>query len=233
MASQFSSWDYDTIMDMSVPYENTGRKQQKARTRSALIEATRQLLTRGITPTIEQAAEAADISRTTAYRYFPNQRSLLLAAHPEIDLSTLLGDDPPTEPEARIDLAVKRLAELTVESESELRAMLRLSLDPELGSREHLLLRQGRAVSWILEAMAPLSDRIQQAELRRLALAIRAACGIEALVWLTDIGGLSREEAVHLMRWSALALFRAAISEASSAEMPLARSSWQALSENQ
>jgi AcrR family transcriptional regulator len=224
MVSQFSSWDYDTIMDISVPYESTGRKQQKARTRGALVEATRQLLTRGITPTVEQAAEAADISRTTAYRYFPNQRSLLVAAHPEIDLSTLLGDNPPTDPESRIDLAAKRLAELTVESEPELRTMLRLSLDPDLGSRERLLLRQGRAVGWILEAMAPLSDRIPQTELRRLALAIRAACGIEALVWLTDIGGLSREEAVRLMRWSAHALFRAAISDTTAAEETIAGS---------
>ncbi|MEY9783428.1 TetR/AcrR family transcriptional regulator [Sinorhizobium fredii] len=211
-------------MTMSVPYECTGRKQQKARTRRALVEATRRLLTEGITPTVEQAADAGAISRTTAYRYFPNQRSLLLAAHPEIDLHTLLGDNPPTDPEARIDLAVKTLAELTVENEPELRTMLRLSLDPELGSHEHLVLRQGRAVGWILEAMAPLSERIPQAELRRLALAIRAACGIEALVWLTDIGGLSREEATRLMQWSARALFRAAISDASAAEPCIADS---------
>lgn len=52
-----------------------------------------------------------------------------------------------------------------------------------------------------------------EAALRRLVLAIRAACGIEALVWLTDIGGLSREEAVEVMRWSARALFRSAVAE--------------------
>ncbi|WP_353646805.1 TetR family transcriptional regulator [Mesorhizobium sp. WSM2239] len=189
-----------------------------------MIEATRQLLAGGITPTVEQAAEAAAVSRTTAYRYFPNQRSLLLATHPEIDLGTLLGDNPPTDPETRIDLAVKALAELTVETEPELRTMLRLSLDPELGPREPLLLRQGRAVGWLLDAMAPLSDQIPQPELKRLALAIRASCGIEALVWLTDIGGLSREEAVRLMRWSARALFQAALSEASTAGQSVAGS---------
>ena len=51
-------------------------------------------------------------------------------------------------------------------------------------------------------------------ELRRLVLAIRAACGIEALVWLTDVAGLSRQEASELMRWSALALLRTALAEA-------------------
>jgi hypothetical protein len=47
-------------------------------------------------------------------------------------------------------------------------------------------------------------------------LATRVACGIEALVWLTDIAGLSREEAVEVMRSSARALFQSAISEAPS-----------------
>jgi hypothetical protein len=51
-------------------------------------------------------------------------------------------------------------------------------------------------------------------ELRRLVLAVRATIGIEALVWLTDIAGLSREEATDIMRSSARTLVHAAISGA-------------------
>lgn len=51
-----------------------------------------------------------------------------------------------------------------------------------------------------------------EAELRRLVLATRASCGIEALVWLTDVAGLSRQEAAEVMRWSAHALLDAALS---------------------
>jgi hypothetical protein len=43
--------------------------------------------------------------------------------------------------------------------------------------------------------------------------AIAAAVGIDALVWLTDIAGVSREEAVDVMRWSARALLRATVTE--------------------
>jgi hypothetical protein len=50
-----------------------------------------------------------------------------------------------------------------------------------------------------------------------LVLATRAACGIEALVWLTDVAGLSREEAVELMRWSARALLERTLADASAA----------------
>ena len=49
--------------------------------------------------------------------------------------------------------------------------------------------------------------------MHRLAIAIRRTTGIEALVWLTDVAGLSREEAMGLMRWSARALLDAAIAD--------------------
>jgi hypothetical protein len=45
-------------------------------------------------------------------------------------------------------------------------------------------------------------------------LATRSACGIEALVWLTDVGGLSHTDAAELMRWSAHALFEATTGDA-------------------
>jgi hypothetical protein len=54
---------------------------------------------------------------------------------------------------------------------------------------------------------------MSEAQIRRLALAIRSAAGIEALVWLTDIGGLSRREAVRVMRGSARALLRSALAD--------------------
>jgi AcrR family transcriptional regulator len=201
-------------MSMHVSYERTGRTQQKARTRAALLEAVRDLLTEGRTPTVEEAAETAGISRATAYRYFPNQRALLVATHPEIEATALLDEDPPAQPEERLDRTIRELIRLTIETEPELRTMLRLSLEP--GPKEELLLRQGRAIGWIEEALAPLRGRLSPSKLRRLILAIRSVCGIEALVWLTDIARLSRQQASELMRWSALALLRATLAEGDS-----------------
>jgi AcrR family transcriptional regulator len=200
-------------MVMSIPYEQTGRTRQKARTRRALIEATHELLAEGLSPTVEQAADAAEISRTTAYRYFPNQRSLLVAAHPVIEATSLLGPDPPTDPEDRLELVVRGLTDQVLENEPQLRTMLRLSLEPEPADPDKLLLRRGRAIGWIEDALAPLRGDLPSADVRRLALAIRAVAGIEALVWLTDVAGLSRAEAVELMRWSARALLRSTVAE--------------------
>jgi AcrR family transcriptional regulator len=200
-------------MSMSIPYESTGRTHQKARTRAALLAATRELLAEGITPTVEQAADRAQISRTTAYRYFANQRTLLIATYPELDARSLLDADAPADPMARLEAVSERITRQVVDHEPELRAMLRLSLETPPPDREALPLRQGRAIAWIEDALVPLHDRMPASELHRLALAIRATIGIEALVWLTDIAGLPRQEAAELMRSSARRLLRAALRE--------------------
>ena len=88
--------------------------------------------------------------------------------------------------------------------------MLRLSLEPGAPPGDHPL-RQGRAVGWIAEALSPLQTVLPEGDLMRLVLAIRSATGIEALVWLTDVAGLSREDATALMRGSAQALLRSAL----------------------
>jgi AcrR family transcriptional regulator len=192
-------------------YEDVGRTAQKQRTRNALLAGARGLLARGITPTVEQAAQEASVSRTTAYRYFPSQRDLLVAAHPEIAASSLLPSDASADPAERLDAVVDAFTQLIVETEAQQRSMLRLSLDTEAQPPDALPLRQGRAIGWIGEALLPLQGTLSELELRRLVVAIRSAVGIEALVWLTDVAGLSRPEATRLMRWSAQALLRAAL----------------------
>src|SRR5436305_7896031 len=117
-------------MAMAIPYELSGRRNQKARTRSALVAAARELLAAGRTPTVEDAAAAASISRTTAYRYFPNQRALVVAAHPETEASSLLPANPPKDPGARLDTVIEKFTRLIAETEPQQRTMLRLSLEP-------------------------------------------------------------------------------------------------------
>ena len=213
---------YSIVMSMSIPYERTGRTKQKARTRNALVEAARELLAQGITPTVEQAADAAGVSRTTAYRYFPNQRALLVATFPQVTASSLLPEHAPSDPEARLAAVIAALGDLILEHELELRAQLRLSLEHEgpdgdsSGARRDLPFRTGRAAVWIEEALAPLHGRLPEPKLRRLVLAIRSAVGIEALVWLTDVAGISRTEAIELMHWSANALLRSTLEEEAS-----------------
>ncbi len=195
---------------MSTAYEAGGRTRQKQRTRGALVAAARELIAAGGTPTVEEAAAVAEVSRTTAYRYFPNQAALLAGAHPEIEMTSLLPDDPPGDAATRLDAVIGAFTRLIVDTEAQQRATLRLSLEVDPGAGPRLPLRQGRAIGWIGEALAPLAGTVAEDRLERLAVAIRSATGIEALVWLTDVAGLSRDEAAELMRWTAHAMLRTA-----------------------
>jgi AcrR family transcriptional regulator len=194
-------------------YEQTGRTGQKWRTRNELVAAARALMARGvISPTVEEAAGEASISRTTAYRYFPNQRALLVAAHPEIEALSLLPPDAGTDPEERLLTAVDSFTRTVIETEQQHRTMLRLSLETDTDAWE-LPLRQGRAIGWFEDALTPLVPDLGQAAVHRLAIAVRSAVGIESLVWLTDIAGLTRDQASEVMRWSAQALLHHALAD--------------------
>jgi AcrR family transcriptional regulator len=189
---------------------DSGRASQKLRTRDALVVAARELVTEGSPLTVEAVAERARISRTTAYRYFPNRRLLLAAAHPETTAESLLGSNPQEDVGERLDVAVRAFTNLIRRTEAQQRVTLRLSLEPRSDAEEPLPLRQGRAIAWFREALEPLRGELDDGQIDRLATAIRATTGIEALVWLTDVAGLSTAEAQELMCWSARSLLAAA-----------------------
>src|SRR5919109_4356786 len=191
---------------MTVPYESTGRVNQKTRTRRALVAATRELLAQGVVPTMEGAAAAAAISRTTAYRYFPSLRELIIAAYPHVEQRSLLGPDPPDDPVARLEIVAENHTRRILANEAQMRAVLRLSLE---GVRPpELPMYRGLRTAWVEDALAPLRGKMPQEDLRRLVHGIGATLGIEAFVYLTDIAKVSREKAAAIIRSNALALLR-------------------------
>lgn|SRR5579884_610301 len=199
-------------MWMSSAYEESGRVNQKQRTRRALIDAARALLAQGLTPTVEQAAAAANVSRPTAYRYFPNQHALLIAAHPELQMESLLPQPAPGDPIARLDSASAELMRLLLEHETALRAMFRISADKTPATIPPLALRTGRRIRWIEDALAPVRDRLGAERFHRLVLQIGATLGIEPLMWLIDIAHVQREEAAEILRDAARSLLKGALS---------------------
>ncbi len=195
---------------MSSTYEHNGRTAQKQRTRQSLIDAARELLDEGATPTVEQAAERARLSRPTAYRYFRSQSELLLAAHPELAVDSLLPQKAPDDPVRRLDAASGELMGLLLEHERALRAMFRLSAE-KAPQTPPPALRSGRRIRWVEDALAPVRKKLGPKRFRRLVLQIGATLGIEPLMWLIDVAHLERQEAVDILRASARELLRAAL----------------------
>ncbi|MFE3444522.1 TetR/AcrR family transcriptional regulator [Nocardia sp. NPDC059180] len=202
---------------MGEDYLESGRVRQKLRTREDLIAAARRLIEGGDTPRVEEAAEASGISRTTAYRYFRTQAELLAAAFPEVAVRSLLPSPAPEDTVDRVHAVTSSIIDVVERTESQQRAMLRLSL----GDAPHELpLRKGRAIGWLEEALEPSRETMGAESIKQLAIAIRSICGIEARVWLSDVAGLDSHDIRALQLWAATALV-----ERAAVEPPPGRSS--------
>jgi AcrR family transcriptional regulator len=193
-----------------------GHESQKNRTRKALIAAAEDLLRTDREFTVTDAAEAAGISRATAYRYFPTQE-LLLA---EVALFATGGplfrgaDESLPVPEA-VGRMVRRVGAWAYANEQPLRTLLRLSLDTSTGVR-----RPGHRREWIADALAPAREQLDAESYDKLSRALTLMLGIDPLVVMKDIAGASREQALDALEWSARTLVGAAIGDRAS--MPLA-----------
>ncbi len=206
-------------------WEEEGRINQKRRTRAAVLEAAKHLLREGQRPSVAEAADAARVSRATAYRYFPTQEYLLSEATLEsarTDVNHLLErTQPADDPAVRLDNLVQALQQVTLEQEAAFRALLQLSLEAHANggyNREASegRLRGGRRIGWIEEALAPLGQYFEKdpATFNRLVAGLSLCMGIEALVVLQDICGLEAAEAVAVSQWAAQMLLQAGLREA-------------------
>jgi AcrR family transcriptional regulator len=206
-------------------WQADGRINQKRHTRTAILEAAKRLLHQGQTPSVAEAADAARVSRATAYRYFPSQEYLLYEAaldSAKTDINHLLEASAPSDdPAVRLDRLVQALQGVTLEQEAAFRTLLRLSLDAyaaEAPNREAMegRLRGGRRIRWIEEALASAGSSFESdpATFRRLVAGLSLCMGIEALIVLRDVCGLDAAQATEVSRWAAQALLEAALREA-------------------
>ena len=185
------------------------------------MKAGEELLRQGITPTVAQAAEAALVSRTTAYRYFPTQESLLLELTVTIDVGELEElVQQPVDAEgatARALEVIDRFNRHVHEQEAQYRTAQRVYQDQWLdavakGETEPFV-RQGRRGRWLETSLAPLADRVPKADYYRLIKGLSLVMGGEAMVVMRDVCHLDTEEAAAVTDWVARTLIEATFGE--------------------
>jgi len=182
-----------------------------------LREAVRELLRTGGPLTVPAAAELAGVSRATAYRYFPNNDAVVLHATMSLADNPLNDADwapsagtSPGDLSARAAEVVRATAAWAFDHETELRTMLRLSLEP---GREHEKPRRGltNRGRWIADLLEGLPSDVPPHAREHLAKALIPLFGSDAIVWTTDMAELSREEAIDLLAWMAQVLVKATL----------------------
>ncbi|UXN62018.1 TetR/AcrR family transcriptional regulator [Phyllobacterium zundukense] len=200
---------------------SSAERGPRARTRKLMLETATRLMQSGITPSVSEVAEAAEVSRATAYRYFPSQAALV---HSVVDeaLGPIL-DWSCERPDARTriaDLLATAMPRID-EFEATFKAALKLSLDQwaqrqagTLGNEP--LFTRGHRVDLLKSVTAPLQGTMTPESRERLAQALSLVFGVEVLIVLKDIWGLTAERAQSVAEWAAKALVDAAIRQAES-----------------
>lgn len=166
-----------------------GRRYQKQRTREAILDGARVLMARGEPVSVAAAAAVHGVSRATAYRYFPDIRTLTV----EAGLAAFV----PAYEDVVAGAATTRERLMAIH-----RAMIALALEHEPAFRQFLAhtveapedrrSRGARRINYFEQALkqgdAPLAER----DRKRLVASLGAVSGIETVIALADVAGLAR-----------------------------------------
>lgn len=189
-----------------------GRTAQRRRTRKAIVEATMRLLAEGGEPSVNEIAEAADVSRRTVYMHFPTLDQLVLDATlglMNLDLDATLAGYASGDPAERLAFLVDRVFAGMEEALPLGRLMIKLTVgagDPPEGPR-----RGQRRVGWVEWAVEPLRSKLGPAAFEDLVSGLCTVIGWEPFIVLTDVRGLDATRAQEITRRSALAVLDAAV----------------------
>jgi AcrR family transcriptional regulator len=175
---------------------DSGRSNQKERTRTAIVAAAREAIASGGEVTMPDVARRALVSEATAYRYFPDLPSLLREALQGIwataqqTMRPVAGSADPVE---RIRFATEALLREVLEYQGAVRAMIAAAITkPSAG------LRPARRLALIDEALRPLNDTMairDPAGFEQLKRGLAVVVSADALFTLTDLCGLAPEAA--------------------------------------
>lgn len=190
----------------------SGRENQKRRTRRHLLDAAARLMAQGRSPTLEDVAAEALVSRATVYRYFPSAEAL--AGEVALDIvtpqaETMFGANAGADPVERLDKVDAAFDEMVYGNEMALRALVVRSLQQRMAGEEGQV-RQNRRGPMIDAALAPARKDFKPAQLAMLRKALGLVIGTESMLAFKDVLGLDAAEARRVKRWMIRALVDAA-----------------------
>jgi AcrR family transcriptional regulator len=186
----------------SRPYDSPTRKAHAEATRASIIRALVDLLVEEGPATISfpQVAARAEVSVRTVYHYFPTKEALFDGVTDAMStLVTLPGGEPLPAPGSPAELA-EAVPAIFRYLQANARLFRAISVS-EMGGRVATSRRPER-MARVDTALAPLRDRLEPDDYRRLRAAIGVAVSFETLDALTQVWGLTLDEAAELTTWT-------------------------------
>lgn len=182
-----------------------------------LLDKAVDLVRRGPIPSVAEVAQAAKVSRATAYRYFPSRSKLVSAVIAEALAPVHRAIPRQGEPKRRLHELLNRTYSRFVEYEPHMRAALQLALEHRsleaAGLLEEEPFRRGQRTDILATTLLPLKKELSRKSFQRLLRALAVVYGIEPMVILKDICGASDRDTEAIVHWMMDALVDAAMRE--------------------
>lgn len=185
------------------------RSNQKARTRQALLDGAARVLADGTAePSMDQIAEAAQVSRATAYRYFDSPSEAVWEvmsdrAIADVDAVMAAAGNDITD---RVLAAEEAINGYLFDDPDGARAFERAALDRSLRGMSQDTDRAARRLGYIDAALEPIADRLSDGERRSVRHALALAMGSQAVPAMLDTCRLDVDEARSATRFACRAI---------------------------
>lgn len=191
----------------------------RARTRRLMLDTATRMMQAGESPSVTSVAEAAGVSRATAYRCFASQAALVEAVVDEALGPILSWTSESVDAAERVSDLLERSLPRIIEFEATFKAALKLTLEQWAQQQSGTApseapFRRGHRVQLLQQAIAPLRNVLPRAQFVRLARALSLVYGLEVLIVLKDLWGLKPREVQSVATWAGRALVGAALAEA-------------------
>jgi AcrR family transcriptional regulator len=195
--------------------ERVTHAEQKLRTRTALVDACRQLIRSGGEVTMPAVAKAAEVSEATAYRHFSDLLSLVNEAlvglwpAPAEALAPVAASPDPV---ARVGFACEFLLRGVHGYEGAVRAVIAATITCPASARSRPGIRSG-LIDQALDPVITADGAGAAARLVQLKRDLAAVVSAEALFSLTDLCGLSVDDATASLVRTARTITAVAVQE--------------------
>jgi AcrR family transcriptional regulator len=197
------------------------REQQRARTNRAIVEAASSLLANGSSDlSMEEIADAADVSRATIYRYFDSAADIVWRVYADQNIEppevTMDGVDDITD---RVLLAEQIINDYLFEDPNGARSFEHATLSRTLNGTVTDADRPARRLVYIDAALAPIAADLGP-HLDEVRHALALAMGSQVVPAMLDTCRLPVDEARRATRFACRTIAEAAVRLAEAAARP-------------